>query len=66
MLEPHNFCEPSIIVDLRSEFDEIPEMQGMRGKEKSSRGSSSEEIALSGVQMKSKRQTRRRSKGRGL
>jgi hypothetical protein len=37
-VEPHNFCEPSIIVDLRSEFDEIPEMQGVHGKEKYSRG----------------------------
>jgi hypothetical protein len=50
MLEPHNFCEPSIIVDLRSEFDEIPETQGIRGKEKYSRGSISEEITLSGMQ----------------
>jgi hypothetical protein len=30
---------------LRSEFVEIPGMQGVRGRSKSSRGSSSEEIA---------------------
>jgi hypothetical protein len=45
MLGPHNYCEPSIVVDLRSEFDEIPEMQGVCGKSKSSRRSSSEEIS---------------------
>jgi hypothetical protein len=66
MLGPHNYCEPSIVVDLRSEFDEIPETQGVCGKSKSSKRSSSEEITLSGMQMKSKRQTRRRGKGRGL
>jgi hypothetical protein len=44
MLGPHNFCEPSIIVDLRSEFDTIPENKE-HGTVKSSRGSSLEEIA---------------------
>jgi hypothetical protein len=62
MLGPHNFCEPSIIVDLRSEFDVIPEMQGAHGMEKYSRRSSSEEIAFSGVQTKSRRRARRRRK----
>jgi hypothetical protein len=37
-VEPYNFYEPLIIVDLRSEFDKIPEMQGVHGKEKYSRG----------------------------
>jgi hypothetical protein len=46
MLGPHNYYESSIIVDLRSEFDEIPEMQGVRGKFISSRRSSSEEISV--------------------
>jgi hypothetical protein len=41
MLGPHNFCEPSITIDLRSEFDVIPEMQGAHGMEKYSRRSSS-------------------------
>jgi hypothetical protein len=41
MLGPRNFCEPSIVVDLRSEFDVIPEMQGVHGMVKYSRGSRS-------------------------
>jgi hypothetical protein len=45
MLGPHNFCESSIVVDLRSEFDAIPEMQGACGTMKYSRRSSSKEIA---------------------
>jgi hypothetical protein len=38
MLGPHNFCEPSIIIDLLSMFDDILEMKGVCGKEKYSRG----------------------------
>jgi hypothetical protein len=37
-VEPCNFYEPSIVIDLQSEFEEIHEMQGVRGKEKYSRG----------------------------
>jgi hypothetical protein len=62
MMEPHNFCEPLIAIDLRYEFDEIPETQGIHGKAKYLRGSSSKDIALSGMKTKSKRQTHRRRK----
>jgi hypothetical protein len=37
-VEPHNFCELLIVIELRSEFKDIPKMQGVHGKEKYSRG----------------------------
>jgi hypothetical protein len=37
-VEPCNFCELLIIVYLQSEFNKIPEMQGVRWKVKYSRG----------------------------
>jgi hypothetical protein len=65
-VEPRNYCESSIIVDLRFNFDEISEMQGVCGKLKSSKRSSPEEITLSGIQIKCNRRTRTRGKDRGL
>jgi hypothetical protein len=44
MLGPNNYYEPSIIIDLRYEFDEISETQGACGKSISSRRSRSKEI----------------------
>jgi hypothetical protein len=49
MLGLRNFCEPSIVFDLRFDFDTIPEMQGEWGMVKCSRISSSEEITFLGV-----------------